>query len=213
MIKVWDGFIRGFHWLLVIGIAVLYVSAEEGWLDLHFVTGYLVLALMLTRLIWGVIGSDTAKLSSLIHSPKAALLAIRNSDQNVGHNPAGSYMVLLFFVLIVVQLLSGLMSTDDILVEGPLVAYVPSAWSEIASELHHENFEILLFAIALHLLAIITYRLKGKNLAKTLLTGKEHNIVQKPRMVPGKWAYLIFIILSVLIMSIWGVQPLNALIN
>ncbi|NOU53014.1 cytochrome [Pseudoalteromonas sp. JBTF-M23] len=213
MTKVWDGFIRGFHWLLVIGIAVLYVSGEEGWLDLHFVTGYLILALMLTRLIWGVIGSDTAKLSSLIHSPKSALLAMRSGAQSVGHNPAGSYMVLLFFVLIVVQLLSGLMSTDDILVEGPLVAYIPTSWSEIASELHHENFEVLLYTIALHILAIIVYRLKGKNLAKTLLTGKENNVQLKPRMVPGKWAYLIFIILSVLIMSVWGEQPLSALIN
>ncbi|BBN80061.1 hydrogenase [Pseudoalteromonas sp. A25] len=213
MTKVWDGFIRGFHWLLVIAIAVLYVSGEEGWLDVHFVAGYLLLALMFTRLIWGVIGSDTAKLSALIHSPKAAILSLRSNEPSAGHNPAGSYMVLLFFVLILVQLFSGLMSTDDILVEGPLVAYVPSSWSEVASSLHHDNIDILLFAIALHVVAIVVYRLRGKNLAKTLLTGKESNVLQQPRMVSGKWAYLIFIVLSVGILSVWGGEPLSSLFS
>ncbi|CAH9065418.1 hypothetical protein PSECIP111951_03708 [Pseudoalteromonas holothuriae] len=211
MTKVWDGFIRGFHWLLVIAIAALYISGEEGWLDVHFVVGFTLLALMLTRLIWGVIGSDTAKLTALLHSPKAALSAIRKSESTVGHNPAGSYMVLVFFVLIIVQLLTGLMSTDDILIEGPLVAYVPYSWSELASEFHHDNFDILLIAIALHIVAITVYRMKGKNLAKTLITGKDQDATHAPVMRSGKWAYLIFIGLTVLILSTWGIQPLTAL--
>jgi cytochrome b len=213
MTKVWDGFIRGFHWLLVLAIAVLYVSGEEGYLDLHFVTGYLALALIATRLIWGVIGSDTAKLSALLHSPTAVVAALKNKQQSIGHNPAGSYMVLLFLVLLITQLLSGLMTTDDILIEGPLVAYVSSAWSELASEIHHENFEILLVAIVLHILAIVVYRLKGKNLVKTLVTGKEESNVAQPNMRSGKLAYGIFILLSALLLSTWGAAPLKALLS
>ncbi|WP_105166557.1 cytochrome b/b6 domain-containing protein [Pseudoalteromonas sp. T1lg23B] len=213
MTKVWDGFIRGFHWLLVLAIVVLYVTGEEGYLEAHFVTGYLLLALMLARVVWGVIGSDTAKFSALLHSPISALKAIRSNESEVGHNPAGSYMVLLFFVLIFIQLLSGLMSTDDILVEGPLVAYVPSSWSEIASDLHHENFEILLIAITLHVLAIIVYRIKGKNLVKTLLTGKEQGVAATPKMRSGKLAYIIFVLFSIAILGAWGVQPLQALLG
>jgi cytochrome b len=40
-LKVWDGFIRSFHWLLVVAIATLYFSAEEGMMELHFVAGFL----------------------------------------------------------------------------------------------------------------------------------------------------------------------------
>ncbi|WP_462170502.1 cytochrome b/b6 domain-containing protein [Pseudoalteromonas xiamenensis] len=118
MTKVWDGFIRGFHWLLVTGIVLLYVSGEQEWMDLHFVTGYLLLALFAARLIWGVVGSDTAKIANLFHGPRAVKQALKHEDKRYGHNAAGSYMVLLFFVLIAVQLISGLMSTDDIMMEG-----------------------------------------------------------------------------------------------
>ena len=54
-VKVWDGFIRSFHWLLVVAIATLYFSAEEGMLELHFATGYFTLALIITRLVWGLL--------------------------------------------------------------------------------------------------------------------------------------------------------------
>ncbi len=65
-LKVWDGFIRCFHWFLVVSIAVLYFSIEEGMIELHFVAGFFTLALIVTRLIWGIIGSKTARLSGLL---------------------------------------------------------------------------------------------------------------------------------------------------
>ncbi|WP_125558243.1 cytochrome b/b6 domain-containing protein [Pseudoalteromonas rubra] len=210
--KVWDGFIRGFHWLLVIGIAVLYFSGEEGWLEIHFVTGYLLLALMATRLIWGLIGSQTAKLSSLFHSPKAVLASLKSSAPFVGHNPAGSLMVLAFFVLIMVQLISGLFTTDDILVEGPLVSYVPYSWAELAGDIHHTNIDILLIAIAVHISAIVLYRLRGKNLVKPLLTGKTTEpVAAAPAMRSGLLAYGIFIVFSAVLLLTWGYEPLMAL--
>ncbi|MCG7535149.1 cytochrome b/b6 domain-containing protein [Pseudoalteromonas sp. OOF1S-7] len=210
--KVWDGFIRGFHWLLVIGITVLYFSGEEGWLDVHFVTGYLLLALMVTRLIWGVIGSQTAKFSSLFHSPKAIISALRSAATHVGHNPAGAQMVLAFFVLISVQLVSGLFTTDDILVEGPLVAYVPYSWVELAGDIHQINIDILLIAIAAHISAIVIYRLKGKKLVKQLFTGKTAEpVTPAPLMRSGLLAYGIFVVLSAILLFTWGYEPLMAL--
>ncbi|KJY92295.1 cytochrome [Pseudoalteromonas piscicida] len=212
MTKVWDGFIRGFHWLLVAGLVTLYITGEEGMMDLHFVTGYLLLALMAARLIWGVIGSQTAKLSALFHSPKAILSAIKSKQSHVGHNPAGSLMVLLFFVLILIQLVSGLMTTDDILVEGPLAQYVSYDLVELAGDIHHTNIELLIAAIALHIFAIVVYRLKGQNLVKTLVTGKQENAVSTPVMKSGVVAYLIFIALSALLLFTWGAEPLQGLI-
>ncbi|MCF2857376.1 cytochrome b/b6 domain-containing protein [Pseudoalteromonas sp. SMS1] len=212
MTKVWDGFIRGFHWLLVIGIAVLYFSGEEGWLDLHFIVGYLLLALMVTRIVWGIFGSDTAKLSSLFHRPRHIIQALKSKSPHVGHNPAGSVMVLLFFILIFIQLISGLMTTDDILMEGPLVTYISYELAELAGDIHQLNIDLLLVAIAVHITAIVMYRIKGVNLLKTLLTGKSDIEAKSPKMRRGWIGYGIFVLLTVLILFAWGQEPLSAVL-
>ena len=213
-IKVWDGFIRFFHWALVGLIALLYFSGEEGWMSVHFVAGFSVLTLVLTRLIWGVFGSDTAKLSRLFHGPKAVWQSIVRPLETVGHNPAGSYMVLLFFGLILAQALSGLMTTDDILVEGPLVAAVDSAWVELASSLHRLIFDGLLIAIGLHISAIIIYRLRGKPLVKAMFTGRtQASASVQPQIKSGWVAFGIWLVLQVIIFSTWGRESLISLFN
>lgn len=212
-IKVWDGFIRGFHWLLVIALGVLYISGEEGWLNLHFVTGYILLALMLTRIVWGVIGSETAKLTKLINPPSTVLAAIKGKEDRVGHNAAGSLMVIAFFVLILLQLITGLFTTDDILVDGPLVQYVSYDLVELAGSIHHNNIDFLIAAIILHIAAIIIYRLKGKNLIKTLVSGSAESNFQQPIIKAGWKAYSIFLVLSVILIGLWGMEPLKQLIG
>jgi len=213
-IKVWDGFVRFFHWSLVLLIGVLYFSGEEGWMDLHFVAGYSVLSLIIARLFWGFIGSDTAKLKALLHSPKAVVNSIKTSAHTRGHNSAGSYMVLAFFCLLLVQGLTGLMTTDDILTDGPLVQYVESSWVELASSVHKLNFEILLYAIALHILAIVVYRIRGKNLIKPMITGfsTESNI-KNGQMKTGWWGFLILMIILSVIFYVWGFEPLQVLFS
>lgn len=214
--KVWDGFVRFFHWALVLLLIGLYVSAENDMMDLHQVLAYVLMALLLTRLVWGVIGSDTAKISSLLHQPKAVLDTIKQpSRHNVGHNPAGSYMVLLFFVLLMIQLLTGLFSSDDITTEGPLSKYVSSGIADFVTEWHEVNFGILLAAIVVHILAIVAYRVKGLNLVKPMLIGKNDEIdaaEQKPvNFKPSWWAFVLFALLLVLLMNTWGELPLKAL--
>jgi cytochrome b len=215
-VKVWDGFIRSFHWLLVLSIAVLYLSADEGMIELHFVTGFFTLALIVTRLIWGVIGSSTAKLSALIHSPKAVFKGLRAPVDSLGHSAPGSYMVLLFFILVITQLFSGLMSSDGILTDGPLVQYISSDTVDFANWLHGLNFEILLYAIGLHVLAIIVYRVKGKPLVKAMITGlKEQQDESKQKVViKAPWLpWVIFLSLLVLLAFTWAKEPLNYLLG
>ena len=213
-VKVWDGFIRSFHWLLVVAIATLYFSAEEGMLELHFATGYFTLALIITRLIWGVIGSKTAKLSSLIHSPIAAIKSFKNNEHKAGHGAAGSYMVIAFFILILAQLGSGLMTSDDILTDGPLVKYVSTDAVEFAGWLHHLNFDILLYAIVLHVIAIVIYRIKGKNLVKPMLTGSSEQVsVTEPVTKSPLLAFVIFALCLVVLFTTWGAEPLSYLFN
>lgn len=212
--KVWDGFIRFFHWALVALIATLYFSAENGFMELHFVAGFSTLALLLARLIWGVIGSDTAKLSSLFHSPINAFKALKSvKSERPGHSAAGSYMVLAFFFLLLLQAISGLMTTDDIMHDGPLVAAVSSDLVELMSGLHHEVFEILLVAIALHIIAIIAYKLRGKALVPAMITGKTtESYKQNVKMKTGWIGFLIFVVIASGILWLWGQPSLSALL-
>ena len=213
-VKVWDGFVRFFHWSLVILIAVLYFSGEEGLMDLHFIAGYSLLSLVISRIFWGFIGSDTAKLKALLHTPVAAINSVKSNEHSVGHNPAGSYMVLAFFILLLVQSITGLMTTDDILTDGPLVEYVSSAWVEIATSLHHLNFNFLLFAIVIHFLAIAIYRLRGKNLVKPMITGFSSGpYISEIKMRTGWWGFMILLIVLSLILSSWGWEPLITLFD
>ena len=212
MIKVWDGFIRFFHVSLIVLIVTLYISAENDALALHLVCAYTLLALMITRLIWGIIGSDTAKLSALIHSPKAAITALKTAKPHVGHNPAGSYMVIIFFALIFSQLISGLMSSDDVSTQGPLVAYINSKWVELASDWHHSNFELLLIAIVVHISAIIIYQLRGKALAKAMVSGYQNTDLPAPQLKSPWLGVGIFVLLTGLLMWLWGAEPLRELL-
>lgn len=215
-VKVWDGFIRSFHWLLVIAIATLYFSAEEGMMELHFVAGYFTLALLLTRLIWGVVGSKTAKLSALLHSPIAALKSFTQTDNKPGHSAAGSYMVLVFFAVLLTQLVSGLMTTDDILTDGPLVKYASSQVVEWAGWVHHNNFDLLFYAIILHVAAIVIYRLKGKKLVKAMVTGyaDKEDRGSEIKVTKSPWlAVVIFVLLLAGLMVTWGSEPLSYLFS
>jgi len=213
-VKVWDGFIRSFHWLLVAAIATLYFSAEEGMLELHFAAGYFTLALIITRLVWGIIGSKTAKLSALIHSPVAAIKSFTSNENKAGHGAAGSYMVIAFFALLIVQLTSGLMTSDDILTDGPLVEHVSSDTVEFAGWLHHLNFDILLYAIVLHVIAIVIYRIKGKNLVKPMLTGNSEQVaVTEPVTKSPLIAFVIFAVCLVVLFTTWGAEPLSYLLG
>ncbi|WP_372771544.1 cytochrome b/b6 domain-containing protein [Pseudoalteromonas sp.] len=213
--QVWDGFIRFFHWSMVALIALLYYSAENSLMELHFVAGFSLLSLLATRLIWGFIGSDTAKLSALIHSPKNTLAAIKGAAQETpGHNAAGSYMVIAFLILLVTQAVTGLMTTDDIMYDGPLVAMVSGDLSSLAGSLHHQIFDWILIAIALHITAIVVYKLKGKALVPPMITGKTtESYKQNAKMKSGWVGFAIFCVLLTALLTTWGAESVKTLLS
>ncbi len=213
--KVWDGFIRFFHWSLVALIATLYFSAEFAMMELHFVAGFTLVALLSTRLIWGIIGSDTAKLSALLHSPKAVIAAFKGENQlAAGHNAAGSYMVIAFLILLLTQAVTGLMTTDDIMYDGPLVGLVGYDWASFASSIHRQLFDVLLVAIGLHITAIAVYRLKGKSLVPPMITGKtSESYKQNSNMKSGWVGFIIFTVIWAVILYFWGAESLEFLIS
>ena len=127
--RIWDLPTRLFHWVLVLLIFTSWLSAELNFMRVHVVSGLTILSLLLFRLIWGFIGSDTARFSHFLRSTLEASrhllhLARREPDTEVGHNAAGGWMVIMFLALLAVQAGSGLCANDDALTEGPLAAIV-----------------------------------------------------------------------------------------
>ncbi|WP_127090065.1 cytochrome b/b6 domain-containing protein [Aquabacter cavernae] len=210
-VKIWDAPTRLFHWTLVALIIGAYVTAENGWIDWHFRCGYSIIALLLFRLGWGLVGSDTARFVRFVKSPFAALghlahFTRREPDTEVGHNAAGGLMVLGMLALIGFQVGSGLFSTDGIFTDGPLASLVGSDMSERITGWHVFNFNLILAAVAMHILAILAYAaVKRHDLVRPMVTGVKRlpAAIAAPRIAPWWRALLVF---AVAAGAAWGLS-------
>lgn len=176
-LRVWDLPTRLFHWGIVLLLAASWASVELGWIELHLLSGFAMLALLLFRLAWGLVGSETARFGSFVVSPLRGLRHLAKfgrpePDTQVGHNAAGGWMVLLLLLLLAAQVATGLCANDDVMTQGPLAGWVGKAASDQLTDLHSLLFNLILAAIALHVLAVAAYvRLKRHDLLRPMLTG------------------------------------------
>lgn len=188
---VWDLSIRLFHWLLVIGIVTQFVTMKVGdgaYTEWHFRSGFIILGLMLYRLIWGMVGSSTARFRHCLYRPSAVWayakeLFKRDYNQHIGHNPLGGLSALAMMLLVIMMAVSGLFISDDILWDGPLIGWVSSDWSDWLHDVHQFGEKLLLVLILLHVFAILYYRFwKRTNLVAPMITGNAEiaDVVEAP---------------------------------
>jgi cytochrome b len=163
-IRVWDLPIRIFHWALVALVVFSFMTGKIGgsWLEWHMKSGYAILALLLFRLAWGFVGSDTARFSQFVRGPRAAFAYARETFASrpaglIGHNPLGGWMVLLLIALLLVQATAGLFVDDEISTQGPLAGKVSNAVVARMTAIHYHNGWILVSATVLHIAAIAYY--------------------------------------------------------
>jgi cytochrome b len=198
---VWDLPTRLFHWVLVGLIGFSWWTGEQGRNDLHFYSGYAVLTLLIFRLLWGIFGSSTARFSSFVRGPRAVAeyLGRMRSWPDVGHTPLGALSVLALLAVLLLQVGTGLIQTDDDgLVEGPLAPLVSYDVAEAAHDLHETSFDLLLILIGLHVAAILFYRLAlGKRLLGAMITGKAKIDSPAEPMRPGKgWVAVVCLVVA-----------------
>jgi cytochrome b len=190
-IRVWDVPTRMFHWGIVMLIGTSWLSQHEDWMTLHFLSGYTLLTALVFRVVWGFVGSDTSRFGRFLKSPAAvarylARLHRREPDTEIGHNPAGGWVVLVMLGLLLVQVGTGLCANDEVSVQGPLADAVGSRASDWLSHIHAVNFRLIEAAVALHLAAIAGYRvLKGHRLTAAMITGRK---CLPPSSVPPRMA-------------------------
>ena len=179
-IKVWDPFIRIFHWSLVMFFFLAYIT-EDDWLRVHVIAGYCVALLIGSRIIWGFVGSRYARFSQFIKSPATVLDYLKqmlkfNVPHYMGHNPAAAVMIIGLLLSITVISFSGIViiAAEN---QGPLAgtpfALINANWMEDIHELF-ANFTLLL--IFLHIAGVlVSSLLEGENLVRAMITGRKKN--------------------------------------
>jgi len=195
--RVWDAATRLFHWGIVLLLIISYVSISladgkysELAMRIHLISGDTLLGALVFRVIWGIIGSDTARFRTFLHSPVAAFRHLRSffrrePDLQVGHNEAGGWMVVVLLLLLAVQVGSGLGANDDGATEGPLVRFISKDTSDLLSKIHGISFNVLAATVGLHVAAVLGYAVfKRQNLVRPMITGKKRlpAATRAPRM-------------------------------
>jgi cytochrome b len=166
-VKIWDPFVRVFHWSLVASFLVAWITAEDVRV-LHEWAGYAAGSLIGLRLIWGMIGTRFARFSQFIRSPFAVAAYLRDiisgrEARYLGHNPVGGLMILALIVTMATVCLTGWMQTTD--------AYFGVDWVE---EVHEAVASLMLGLVGIHVLGVVVTSLRHReNLVRAMITGRK----------------------------------------
>lgn len=184
-VRVWDLPTRIFHWMLVALMVMAWASFEfsealnDPTLKLHRYTGYTIIILVIWRLIWGVIGSPSARFKTFVKGPRDVLQytmdLIRGRDRRyLGHNPLGSYGVLALLGLVGLQGVLGLMAEEHNGVTWGPLSHLTSMNEEI-TELHEELFYAgILAVVVIHVVANLYHGFfKREPLIVAMFTGRK----------------------------------------
>jgi len=184
----WDLPIRLFHWLLAALILFSWWTVKNHHTGWHIWSGCGILTLLIFRLLWGFVGSSTARWASFVRAPRAVRDYLRGKWTGIGHTPLGALSVLALLAAVAVQVGLGLFSEDeDGLYFGPLSRLVSTDTSDSIRDVHELWFNVVLGLIVLHVGAILFYRLRGRHLTKPMITGKAVLDPAAQPMKPGRW--------------------------
>jgi len=176
-LRVWDLPTRVFHWLLAACVIGLIVTGKLGGaaIEWHARLGQAVLALLIFRLVWGLIGGHWSRFVHFVPGPGRVLRYLRGKRDaaQAGHNPLGALSVLAMLAVLLAQVGSGLVSDDEIAFTGPWNRWVSSAFGLAATSYHRSIGQWALIAlILLHLGAIAWYQWRRREkLVQAMLHG------------------------------------------
>lgn len=166
-IRVWDPFVRVFHWLLVALFIVAYATGDE--IErVHIAAGYSIAALLALRIVWGYVGPSHARFSSFVKSPSEVArylrdVALLRAPRHLGHNPAGGIMIVALIAMLGATCATGIMMTTD--------AFWGAKWME---EVHEALANTTLALVGLHVLGVIAASFQHReNLIKAMITGRK----------------------------------------
>jgi cytochrome b len=177
-ILVWDFPVRVFHWLLVLSFAGAWLTAEGEALQLiHYAFGYSACAIILFRIVWGIVGTRYARFAQFVKGPAETWkhiksLLVGKRTLGPGHNPAGALVMISLVILILLIDLTGYWIVKDVL--GGLMSGAHEAIANLA-------FGLVLIHVAA---AIIMSFLQKENLVKSMFTGMKQGPLEQAIRYP-----------------------------
>ena len=174
-IRVWDWPVRATHWSFALLVPALWLTAEYSWWGWHKRLGLVLLGLLVFRILWGFVGTRTARFSDFVKVPGALLAYLRDGTRaTVGHSPLAALGTLALLGTMAAQVGMGLFAGDPFDgATGPLnhlVGVMTAGW---LTDTHKWFYWVVLGLVALHLLAIAFYALvKRETLVRPMVTGK-----------------------------------------
>lgn len=208
--RLWDWPVRICHWSMVILIAACWWTAEEHEIVYHSYCAYALLGVVVFRIYWGFFGSSTARFSQFLRAPGAVFAYVKTLSQRdvkpaSGHNPLGGYSVLALLFIVLLQIVLGLFSIDvDGFDGGPYADFLSFKTSRMITGWHEITFNVLLGFIALHIIAILYYRLwRRQNLTASMLHGKASAPISSPMQSASALRFVIGVIVAALV--VWFV--------
>jgi cytochrome b len=111
---IWSKITRYFHWILVVCIAITFISAEfENGLLWHIAFGSIAGGLLTFRLLWGIVGTKYEKFSHFNFSLSDLFYYLtklfKDRKTYAGHNPAASWATVLLIIFGFFCTLSGVL--------------------------------------------------------------------------------------------------------
>jgi cytochrome b len=166
-IKVWDLFVRLFHWSLVALFVTAYATGDE--IErVHVAAGYAIAGLLALRIVWGFVGPRHARFTSFVRSPWQVLAYLRDvallrAPRHLGHNPAGGLMIVALIAMLLATCATGYMMTTD--------AFWGAKWVE---EVHEGLANATLGLVILHVLGVVVASFEHReNLVTAMITGRK----------------------------------------
>ena len=192
-VKVWDIFVRFFHWALVTLFFLAYASGDD-FETVHAYLGYGIVLLLVARIIWGLTGTKYARFTNFIYGRKtikayAGSLLSGRPKHYLGHNPLGGWMIMALLAGLLLTCWSGLEAYGSKGL-GPLAAIDTSLivaaradddervskGSRIWKEIHEFFASLVMFLIAGHIAGVIISSLVHReNLVRSMWTGYKIN--------------------------------------
>lgn len=201
--RVWDGATRSYHWLQLLLCVLLWWSAERELFGVHQAAAYGLLALLGARLLWAWRGSETSQLRHFFFGPSATWQMVKQGQRSIGHNPLSAYMIVALWLLLLLQVGSGLMSSDDVAFEGPLFGLVPDWLQSAAGRWHHLGFDLLLVLVAVHVVAAVVHEAKGEGVIAAMVTGQKQ--LPEPTRIRfvASWRYWLLVLGFITVIGLW----------
>jgi cytochrome b len=187
-VRVWDPLVRAVHWVLAAAVIVDWFTDEPLWM--HTWLGYLALALVVLRMVWGFVGPEHARFVSFVRGPQLVFdylagLVRFSSKRYLGHSPAGGAMIVALLIMIAATAGTGMANLAADRGEGPLASVIAKVERPprvpgqrrpplLMKQVHETVANITIALVVLHVLGVALASFAHReNLVRAMITGRK----------------------------------------